>query len=524
MKNKKTKLLALLLAAAMSLTLLAGCGKDGGNGGNDNTGGQTGEGDPGEPKQTVKDTIVIATANETPSLHPFAHNSVAGTYMNDLTYSTLFRTDADLKPAPNLVDTYENLDDTTWQFKLKQGVKFHNGSELKAEDVKASIEWAKTFSEINMYNNSVESVEVVDDYTFIIHTPTPSATLLYDLCHHGNCILPKDLIEAEHDFNTEPIGSGPYKFVSWSRGDSLEFEAFDEYFLGAPAIPHMTWKVVPEGSSRTIALEAGEVDFVVEVEAMDTERIESNPDLTMLQHEATNVTWLMLNNERPGLDNVNVRHAINCAINKESVVTVALNDIGHPLLSQCPNGMLGSSEENADQYDPAKAKEWLEKSGLEPESIEFSIICSNDQKKRAAEVIQADLAQVGIHCEIESMDLATYLSVTTEGNYTASIGGYNSSEMVNYMVGVYTTGSINASNTTRYSNPEVDALIAKAASTVDDAEREQILLQTTALLNAECPQAPLWQSVNQRAYNANLEGVAINAGGSVHFEDVSWKA
>ena len=286
----------------------------------------------------------------------------------------------------------------------------------------------------------------------------------------------------------------------------------------------MTWKIVPEGSSRTIALEAGEIDMIIEVEAMDAERIESNPDLTLLKHDSTAINWLMLNNEKPGFDNEKVRHAINSAINKESVVTVALNDIGHPLLSQCPNGMLGSTEENADQYDPEKAKEWLDKSGVDPASIEFSIICSNDQKKRAAEVIQADLAQVGIHCEIESMDLATYLSVTTEGNFTASIGGYNSSEMVNYMVGVYTTGSINASNTTRYSNPEVDALIAQAASTVDDAQREQILLKTTALLNAECPQAPLWQAVNQRAYNADLQGVAINAGGSVHFEDVSWKA
>ena len=136
MKNKKTKLLALLLAAVMAASVLAGCSKDGGNTDGGNTGGDGST----EPGPVAKDSIVIATANETPSLHPFAHNSVAGTYMNDLTYSTLFRTDADLKPAPNLVDTYENMDDTTWQFKLKQGVKFHNGDELKAEDVKASID------------------------------------------------------------------------------------------------------------------------------------------------------------------------------------------------------------------------------------------------------------------------------------------------------------------------------------------------------------------------------------------------
>ena len=117
--------------------------------------------------------------------------------------------------------------------------------------------------------------------------------------------------------------------------------------MGAPAIQHMTWKIIPEGSSRTIALEAGEVDFVVEVEAMDAERIQENPDLTLLEHEATNVTWLLLNNEKPGLDNVNVRHAINCAIDKESVITVALNNVGQSLISQCTNGMMGSTDENA---------------------------------------------------------------------------------------------------------------------------------------------------------------------------------
>ena len=510
MRSKKTKWLAGLLAAVLSASLLAGCAQ------------QSGQSEGG--KEEARDSIVIATANETPSLHPYAHNSIAGTYMNDLTYSTLFRTDANLQPEPNLVETYENLDDTTWQFTLKQGVQFHDGSVLTAEDVKASIEWAKTFSEINMYNNSVESVEVVDESTFLIHTPTPSATLLYDLCHHGNAILSKKMIDEGNDFNENPVGTGPYKLVEWKHGDQVEFEAFEDYFMGAPAIQHMTWKIIPEGSSRTIALEAGEVDFVVEVEAMDAERIQENPDLTLLEHEATNVTWLMLNNEKPGLDNVNVRHAINCAIDKESVITVALNNVGQSLISQCPNGMMGSTDENADVYDVEKAKEWMEKSGVDPASIEMSIICSDDKKKRAGEVIQANLKEIGIECGIENMDLATYLSMTTDGDYTASIGGYNSSEMVNYLVGVFTTGSIDASNTTRYSNPEVDALIAQAASTVDGQAREQLLLQVTALLNQECPQAPLWQAVNQRAYDADLQGVEINAAGNIRYENISWKA
>ena len=347
--------------------------------------------------------------------------------------------------------------------------------------------------------------------------------VLSNLCHHGNAIVPKKLIDEGHDFNADPIGTGPYKFVKWNRGDSLEFEAFEDYFEGAPSIKKMTWKIIPEGSSRTIALEAGEVDFVVEVEAMDGDRLKENSDLTVIDYNSTNLTWLMLNNEKPGLDNQNVRHAINSAINRDDIIAAALNGIATPVYSASPMGMLGSTDEGADTFDVKKAKEYMDASGVDPASVEMSIICSNDTKKRAAEVIQANLSEIGINCEIESMDLATYLSTTAEGNYTASIGGYSSSDMVSYLVGVYHSKSIGASNKTRLNNPEVDALIDQACATIDEAEREEVLRQCNTLINELCPQVPLFQDVYLRAYNANLEGVEINAAGFLYFNDVKWK-
>ena len=150
-----------------------------------------------------------------------------------------------------------------------------------------------------------------------------TAIILDNLTGPSNAIVPKKLIDEGNNFNENPIGSGPYKFVSWKRGDSIQFEAFEDFYEGAPSIKNMTWKIIPEGSSRTIALEAGEVDMIIEVEAMDAERIESNSDLTLLKHESTAINWLMLNNEKPGLDNQNVRHAINSAINRDDLVTVA---------------------------------------------------------------------------------------------------------------------------------------------------------------------------------------------------------
>ena len=511
MRNRKVRLLSLLLATVMLLGLLAGCSSDKGSG----TGTGTKGGD--------KDSIVIATANETPSLSPTEHNAVAGDYMNQLTYSMLFRTDMDLKPQPHLVESYENVDESTWHFKIKEGVKFHNGDTMTADDVVASLQWAQGFAEVNLYNKNFVSISKMDDMTVEIKTDGPDAMVLSNLCHHGNAIVPKKLIDEGHDFNEDPVGSGPYKLVEWKRGDSLTFEAFEDFYKGAPKIKNMTWKIIPEGSSRTIALEAGEIDFIVEVEAMDADRLKENSDLKVISFEHTSHNWLMLNNEKPGLDNQNVRHAINSAIDKESVVTVAYNGLATPSWTATPSNFAGTTNENADTYDVEKAKQYLEESGVDPASVKFSIICSDDTKKRAAEVVQANLAEIGVTANIESMDLATYMSTVAEGNYVAAIGGYTMADTITYLNGVYHSKSINAANKSRLNDPEIDALIDQATATADAAEREAITSEICAKLNAICTQVPLYQPLSLRAYNANLENVEIDGAGDVRIENFSWK-
>ncbi|WP_458863534.1 ABC transporter substrate-binding protein [Acidaminobacterium chupaoyuni] len=516
MRNRKLRVLSLLLAVVMLAGLFAGCSKNTANGDSKDTG-KTSE------KTSTKDSITIATMSETPSMSPYDHNATAGSYMNLLTYNTLFKSNMDMEPVPALVDTYENISDTEWKMTLKKGIKFHNGETMTANDVKASIEYGKTFPEVSLYNDCVKSIEVVDDQTFIVHTNGVSAVLLNHLCHHGNAIVPKSLIDKGNDFNKNPIGSGPYVFKNWVLGDKVEFEAFADYYDGAPAIKKMTWKIIPEGSSRTIALEAGEIDFIVEVEAMDYDRLKENKDVSIYEYNATEHNWMMLNNEKPGLDNVLVRKALNAAIDKEAIVTVALNGRGTAITSHVPNNLPGYSDKNAVKYDPEQAKKWLAESGVPASDIYFSIICSNDTKKRAAEVIQANVKEVlGIKCDIESMDLATYLSTTGEGNYTASIGNYTASDMLSFMIGVYHSKSINGSNKTRLNNKDVDALIDKASATLDPDERNKTLEECSALINELCPQVPIYQPINFRAYNSGLKGVEVTPSGTLYFENVYW--
>ena len=502
------RMLALLLTLTLALGLLAGCSKSSGGSG-------SGSAD--------KDTITVATMAETPSLGPYDHNATAGWLVNLLTYTSLLRLDDNLNPVPDLAESYEAVSDTCWEFKLRQDVKFHDGTQMTAADVKASLEYAKTFAEVSLFNDSIESVDVVDDYTVRINTKTPDASLLFNLTQHANAIVPKALIDSGNDFNTNPIGTGPYVWKEWKRGDQLEFEAFADYYLGEPAIKNVIWKIIPEGSSRTIALEAGEVDMVVDVESMDVDRIKENPDLATVEYTPTNVTWLMLNNEKPGLDNQNFRHAINSAIDKESVVTVALNNLGSVCETQVPNNLPGTSDANTDTYDLEKAKAYLEESGVDVSGMSFPIICSDDTKKRAGEVIQANLKEIGIEANIESMDLATYLSTVAEGNFVAAIGGYGMGDTISYLNGVYHSKSINGSNKSRLNNPEIDAMIDQASATIDQAQREALTEQICAKLNEICTQAPLYQPLTLRAFNADLQGVKVNPNGDCRVEDMSWK-
>jgi len=473
-----------------------------------------------------KDTIVIANADEPPSLSPYDHNAIYADYMNQLTYNGLFRLDEDSNPVPDLVDTFENVTETEWLFKIHDGVKFHDGTTMTSADVKASLDFAKTFPAIKSYTMSFSSVEVVDGLTVKVLTDRPAATLLNDLAYHSNYIVPKALIDSGNDFNKNPIGSGPYKYVKWTLGDKIEFVMFEDYFdkSAMPTIKNIVWKFIPEGSSRSIGLEAGEIDLLVEVDTTDLARLKENPDLVVIEHPGFTHNWLMINTEKPPFDNPLVRKAISAAIDRKSVIEVALNGLASLTISQTPAGMLGESEVGAEGFNVEKAKQYMADSGVDPSTIVLDIICSNETKRRAAEVIQANLAEIGItNVTTTSMDLATYLAATGKGDYISAIGGYRAFNMVAFLQNTFHSSAIGGSNKTRLNDPKVDALIEQAAATVDPDARAKVLREVTEYLNGITPQAPIYQELYFRAYNKDLEGVAINSAGVLRINMLKWK-
>ena len=326
---KKRRLLALLLALVMSLGLI-GCGS------------KTNPNDPQNTEGTAKkDSLKIAFTSEPPSLTTCDHDSLIAVGINMLTYNGLTRINmATLEPELDLASDYRIENEVEWIFTIKQGVKFHNGEELTADDVVASLLYAKSVPSSVNYTRNWEKVEALDTYTVKITTPRPYANVLADLGYHFNWIMPKSLIESGHNFNEDPIGTGPYKFVKWVSGTSLTFEKFDDYFDAdrAAKIPHLEFVIIPEGASRAMALEAGEVDFVWETNAADAANLFANEKIVVEEVNSVDNVILFLNNDTSFKD-VNLRRAVAAAINRQDIIDGALRGFGvvnYTSISQAP--------------------------------------------------------------------------------------------------------------------------------------------------------------------------------------------
>ncbi len=513
------KITALLLTAILAFSIFTACSK---------ANAEQPQGDTGDnisDTEAHDDSITIVMESEPTTLNPYDHAAVTSGYMNQLTYNKLFRVDVDtLEPVPDLCDTYENVDENTWLFTIKPGVKFHDGTELTSEDVKASMEFARSFTSANKYTSFWTNIEIVDDLTVRITTDGPYAQILNDLSANGNTIVPKHLIDEGNDFNVNPIGTGPYKFVQWTLGDNLTFVKNEDYFDKdhMPTITNMTWRIIPEGSSRTIALEAGEADLIIDVESTDVDRLRDMDGAEVLEVEGTRMNFFALNNEKAPFDNVLVRKAINSLIDKQAVVEVAANGQGKPSVSMNPAAYAGITGDGADQFSVQTALEYFDQAGIDPTTLSFTCMVYTDATRRAAEVIQGCMLEAGITMNIESLDFAAFLSRLLEGDFETGIAGYTSSDVLTYMKGLWHSGSINAANSTRINDPELDALIDLACTQLDESERLSTIAKISDMTNELTPFAPLYTSSVIRAYSSDLHGVKVSASGLMYFADLSW--
>ncbi len=444
--------------------------------------------------------------------------------VKELVYSGLIWMRPDFTPAPQLAESWENPDPKTWIFKLRKGVKFHNGQELKAADVKYTFDTEldpKTAAPNASFFTPIQKTEVVDDYTvkFTLDAPYGPFLTYMDLG-----ILPKAAAEAAGaEFGNKPIGTGPFKFVSWKRGDTIEFEANADYFEGRPKLDKVTFKIVPDNSARVVALESGDLDLVLSpLSPQDVTRMATKSGFKVNRIPAAGYTYISLNTSDPILSDVKVRQAISFLVNRQQITDTIYKGIGKVAKGPIPPGMWAYTEDLPSyDYSPTKAAQLLDDAGwkagadgkrskgAQPLKLTLRTHTEDPDRRQVIEVLQAEFTKAGIQADTAVNDFATMLNDMTASKYQiAVIGWLNLANPDRAMFRQFTIGG--AGNYGKYNNPDVDKLIKDARTTLDQNAAKALYVKASQQIVQDAPYIFLQYQEYIVIHNTKVNGFVMN--------------
>ena len=518
MKKKWKNLAAAALAAFMSVSLAA-C--QGGNGGTTQTttgqqesgtaGNSTQEGGSGE----YKDTLTWAQGADVTSLDPHQGKETPAVQVTDQIFDTLTVVNTQSgEVEPLIAESWNQTSDTSYVFKIRQGIKFHDGSELTAEDVKFSLDRAIASAAVSYIVDFIDTVTVTDPYTVEITTKEPYAPAIRNLSVPFSAIIPKALVEADEDgFKLHPVGSGPYKFMEWKQGDSVTLIANDDYWEGTPATKNLVMKVIPEAAQRTIALETGEVDLAYDILPNDLSKIDGNPALTLYDAPSLTCFYVSMNLTKAPFDNQKVRDAISYAIDRELIVETIASGSGLPADAIIAPDVFGYYDVDDYEYNPEKAKALLAEAGY-PNGFETSLWVNDNQTRvEVCGAIQAMLQDVGITCGIEIIEFGSFISKTTAGEHDMAYFGWVTSTVdadYTYYSLEHSSQQGAAGNRSFINDPEVDALVERGRTSTDEAERLSAYQDLAVKLREINNNAPIYYSNITAGSSAKVEGFGMD--------------
>lgn len=501
--KKITRLLVTVLILSMVLT---GCG-----GGTEKTGGDSSsEGD-------IKDTVIFAQGADITSLDPHIGKETPAITVHGQIFNSLVATDENMEIKPSIAKSWEMLSDTSYEFKLRDDVKFHDGSLLTAEDVKFSLDRAVASSYVSYIVNFIESVEVVDEYTVVVNTNEPYAPILMNLAHPSAAIVSKAITEADPEgIKTKPIGTGPYKLVEWKQGEYAKLEANLDYFEGEPKTKYVTMKVIPEPAQRTIALETGEIDVAYDISANDLAKIEENEDLKLLEAPSLSSWFLQFNIKHKYFDNPKVRQAIRYAIDYQDIVDNILYGSGKIAGSIIPPVSFGYQDVDVIEYNKEKAKELLTEAGY-PDGFDATLYVNDNQvRKEICQVIQSQLKEIGINVEVKVLEFATFIDKANQGEPDMGFYGWTTSTAdadYTYYPLLHSSQHGAPGNRSFIANDEIDKYIENARVSADKNVRMENYKNLENVLLELSPIAPLFYTNLNVGVSKNVNGFILNPAG-----------
>ena len=514
--------------------------------------------------------VVVGFDQDLSTIDPHGTNDVNAIQIRRHLYQTLVAREIDMSHKPGLASEWEQVDDTTWNFKLAEGVTFHNGSEFSAQDVKASLERVldpSVSAPTVFLFDMIEDIEVINDYELNITTSYPFAPLPDNLAHTAASIMSKESIDADYqnaidqaelDMTAEdyyelrdaggeeftkiseqiaehtstylsenPDGTNYVKFKARAPGQNIEFERFED-FAGESNIDNLTFVIIPESGSMMAELESGGINITTPVDMAMMDRVQNSDSTEFVEAESLRTNYLGFNTEQEPFDDVKVRQAIDFALDREELKEGIYNG-----QAAIPNSLVSASVFGHDEELPEVGQDMEQAKAALSESNHAdgfdATIWVNDSQDLvdSAVYIQEQLKDLNINITIEQFEMATFMERLGEGqhdmfllSFTASTGD------ADYLLSALTLSSNRGfgGNRAFYTNEEVDAALESARSATEDADRLSEYTNIHNMLREDVPYAPLVHPNMSLVYNtAQLEGVELDAAGYIRLENLSFK-
>ncbi|MFJ7935274.1 ABC transporter substrate-binding protein [Sporosarcina sp. NPDC096371] len=504
-----------LLALVMSLVvILAACSGDGSS-----TAGEKG----GEK------SITYAATSDVVGLSPILMNDSVSANATEHLYEQLFKLNGDtMEVEPVLAESYENPDDLTWTIKLKKDITFHDGTPFNAEAVKYTFEKLRdpaTAAPRASLMEPIDTITVIDEHTVEIKTLYPYGPFLATLSHTNSAIV-SPTADQKQDLMKDPVGTGPYKFVSWTPGDQVVMEANEDYWGGKPEVDKFTLKVVPEISTAISMLQAGEVQLIDNLPTEQIERLEGMKNINIEKKEGTTIYYLTFNHSKERNQDPEFRKAVASAVDRDAFIS-KLKGLGvrsDSILGPKVFGHDASADKAGTPYDVDAAKALVEKNGYGSEPIKL-LTANRANFILMAEIVQAQLTEAGFNVQIESMEWATFLDAARAGEYDITFLSWanvtaDGSEM---FYPNFHSDNVGSSNRAHYSNPEFDTLVDASRSTIDQEERKKYLKQANQLMLDEDVAIVMNHGFVTAALNKDYTGLQLDPNGKWYITNVTRK-
>jgi peptide/nickel transport system substrate-binding protein len=480
------------------------------------------------PAHAVK-KLVFTAGSATKSLDPALHPGGTFDALLQLpVFDTLVFHTPDGKFEPSLATSWEFKSPTLIRFKLRKGVKYHDGGTFKAADVKYSLErvLGTKRSRWKSFINMIKEVKVIDDSTVDISLKIPFGPVLAHLAIPvASIVSPAAAEKLGKKFRRNPVGTGPFTFDKWVTGEYIRFKANPNYWGGKPKYDVLEFRPIPEASTRVLQLRAGEVDLAMFLPPSQMGEVDKDPKLDMIKNSLFRVIFVGMQNKIKPFDNPLVRQAVNYAVDTKTVVEKVMLGVGKAIRGPIGPATWGYDpkfEAMGYSYNPAKAKELLKKAGY-PNGFETDFWHPTGKytaDKVAAEAIQAQLAKVGIRVKLRTGGWGLVAPTIRNGKAPIYFYGWGvmsgDPDMVFYNK-YHSKNWGRKGNYSRYKNPVVDDLVIKARKEVSPAKRKSLYMKITKIVLKDAPWLFFKQEVMLVGKSKKLKGVIFHPSERIYF-------